>query len=82
MRIVKSSLKVDKKDKFERILETSTNIYYFCFGGINRYAQKYNRKMKLISESIDIDNEISEIYKNKDYIWVNKKFEKTFGNMI
>jgi len=32
MRLVKSNLRKKENNKFERVLETSTNIYFFCFG--------------------------------------------------
>jgi hypothetical protein len=82
MRLVKSNLRKKENNKFERVLETSTNIYFFCFGKMDMFAQKYDRKMNLISEGIGIDNEIIDILKEKNYSWISKKFEKTFAELI
>jgi hypothetical protein len=82
MRLVRSSLRKKDNNNFERVLETSTNIYFFCFGKTDMFAQKYDRKMNLLSEGIGIDNEIITILKEKKFSWINKKFEKLFAEVI
>jgi len=78
MKLVKSSLVKKDKKYLERIMETSTNIYYFCFGNTN-LVQKYDRKMNLVSEGIDVSCELLDLYKEKKFSWISKKFEKTFA---
>ena len=82
MKLVKSNLRKKDNNKFERVIETSTNIYFFCFGKTDMFAQKYDRLMNLVSEGIGIDNEIIDILKEKKYSWISKKFEKTFAEFI
>lgn len=82
MKIVKSSLRSTDSIKYERVLETSTHIYYYPMGdhkGKTLFGKKYNRVMNLIGEGIYVDNEITEIFTNGNYSWVSKKFENKFG---
>lgn len=81
MKLVKSNLKSKGVNKFERVIETSTNIYFFCYGKRDIFAQKYDRKMNLISEGLGIDNEMFEILKEKKYSWISKKFENLFAEL-
>ena len=82
MRIVKSSLRSTSNINYERVLETSTNIYYYPMGdhkGKILYAKKFDRKMNLLSEGIEVDNELYDIFISKNFSWINKKFDERFG---
>ena len=82
MKIVKSSLRSTNNINYERVLETSTNIYFYPMGdhkGKIVYAKKFDRKMNLLSEGIEVDNELLEIFANGNFSWINKKFQNKFG---
>lgn len=82
MKIVKSSLRSTNNINYERVLETNTNIYYYPMGdhkGKTLYAKKFDRKMNLISEGLEIDNELCDIFMSGNFSWVNKKFDEKFG---
>jgi len=82
MKIVKSSLRSTNNINYERVLETSTNIYFYPIGdhkGKILYGKKYDRKMNLLSEGIEVDTELLEIFRHGNFSWVSKKFENKFG---
>lgn len=82
MKIVKSSLRSTNNINYERVLETSTNIYFYPMSdhkGKIVYAKKFDRKMNLLSEGIEVDNELLELFANGNFSWVSKKFENKFG---
>ena len=85
MKIVKSSLRSTDSIKYERVLETSTNIYYYAMGdhkGKILYGKKYDRKMNLLEESIEVDNELLLLFKERNFSWISKKFENKFAILI
>ncbi len=82
MKLVKSCLRNDGNVNYERVLETSTNIYFYPMGdhkGRSLFGRKYDRRMNLLNEGIDIDTEIFEIFTKEKYNWVSKKFENKFA---
>jgi len=82
MKIVKSCLRSTYDIKYERVLETSTHIYFYPMGDHKDkklFAKKYNRVMNLIAEGDYVDNEIMEIFSSGNYSWISKKFENKFG---
>jgi hypothetical protein len=47
--------------------------------GMELFGRKYDRRMNLLNEGVNIDTEIFEIFTKEKYNWVSKKFENKFA---